>query len=766
MKFTNGYWLVRDQYTPIYAVEYFDSEIHGDELVVYASTVPVQQRGMTLNSALITVRLSSPMENVIKVSIAHFLGTPDKQPSFEKRKKEGNFVTISEDKEKIVFSSGKTNAVISKAKPYGWSLSFEEDGRVITGSAFRNMSCMVDKAAGKSYMLEQLLLDIGENVYGLGERYTPFVKNGQEVSIWNEDGGTASEQTYKNIPFYISSKGYGVFVDNPGDVQFELGSEKVERVSFSVEGQKLDYYLINGSTPKHTIELYTDLTGKPALPPAWSFGLWLTTSFTTSYDEETVTSFIQGMEDRNIPLHTFHFDCFWMKAYEWCSFEWDNETFPDPVGMLQRYKDRGLHICVWINSYIGQKSKLFKEGMEKGYFVKRTDGSVWQTDLWQAGMALVDFTNPAAVDWYTSKLEVLLDMGVDCFKTDFGERIPVTGVQYFDGSDPVRMHNYYTFLYNQAVFRLLERKRGLGEATLFARSATAGGQQFPVHWGGDCSASYLSMAETLRGGLSLSLCGFGFWSHDIGGFESTASADVYKRWCAFGLLSSHSRLHGSQTYRVPWLFDEEACDVLRFFVNLKCRLMPYLYAKAMEAHEKGVPMLRAMFLEFPEDPNCLPLDRQYMLGDSLLVAPVFRSTGEVSYYLPAGKWTHLISGEEKEGGRWYNETYDYFSLPLFVREGSIIAFGDNDQTPDYDYENEVTYRVFPKTAAQCGNGETQTLTTTIIRADQTIGQTITMSLQDGKLSWRMTQASVKPFHIQIGTKTFDCGDVQGEAVYE
>ena len=765
MKFTNGYWLVRDQYTPIYAVEYFDSEIHGDELVVYASTVPVQQRGMTLNSALITVRLSSPMENVIKVSIAHFLGVPDKQPSFEKKKKEGNFVTISEDKEKIVFSSGRTNAVISKAKPYGWSLTFEEDGRLITGSAFRNMSCMVDKAAGKSYMLEQLLLDIGENVYGLGERYTPFVKNGQEVSIWNEDGGTASEQTYKNIPFYISSKGYGVFVDNPGDVQFELGSEKVERVSFSVEGQKLEYYLINGSTPKHTIELYTDLTGKPALPPAWSFGLWLTTSFTTSYDEETVTSFIQGMEDRNIPLHTFHFDCFWMKAYEWCSFEWDSETFPDPVGMLQRYKDRGLHICVWINSYIGQKSKLFKEGMEKGYFVKRTDGSVWQTDLWQAGMALVDFTNPAAVDWYTSKLEVLLDMGVDCFKTDFGERIPVTGVQYYDGSDPVRMHNYYTFLYNQAVFRLLERKRGLGEATLFARSATAGGQQFPVHWGGDCSASYLSMAETLRGGLSLSLCGFGFWSHDIGGFESTASADVYKRWCAFGLLSSHSRLHGSQTYRVPWLFDEEACDVLRFFVNLKCRLMPYLYAKAMEAHEKGIPMLRAMFLEFPDDPNCLPLDRQYMLGDSLLVAPVFRSNGEVSYYLPAGRWTHLISGEEHEGGRWYNETYDYFSLPLFVREGSIIAFGDNDQTPDYDYENEVTYRVFPKTDGQAAK-EAQTMSATIIRADQTIGQTIALSMQDGKLSWRMTQASVKPFHIEIGGRTFDCADVQGETEYK
>ena len=229
-------------------------------------------------------------------------------------------------------------------------------------------------------------------------------------------------------------------------------------------------------------------------------------------------SFIDGMLDRGIPLRVFHFDCFWMKEFHWSDFVWDERVFPDPEGMLKRIKAKGLNICVWINSYIGQESVLFAEGVEKGYFVKRTNGDVWQWDMWQPGMALVDFTNPEACRWFQSKLEVLLDMGVDCFKTDFGERIPTEDVVYFDGSDPKKMHNYYTYLYNKCVYELLEKKRGKGEAVLFARSATAGGQKFPVHWGGDCWSDYESMEESLRGGLSLCMSGFGYWSHDIGGF--------------------------------------------------------------------------------------------------------------------------------------------------------------------------------------------------------------------------------------------------------
>ncbi|MDD6043181.1 MAG: alpha-xylosidase, partial [Eubacteriaceae bacterium] len=373
-------------------------------------------------------------------------------------------------------------------------------------------------------------------------------------------------------------------------------------------------------------------------------------------------------------------------------------VFPDPEGMLQRIKAKGLKICVWINSYIAQESPLFDEGMEKGYLLKRPDGSVWQWDMWQPGMGIVDFTNPAACEWFQSKLEVLLDMGVDCFKTDFGERIP-TDCVYYNGMDPVKMHNYYTYLYNKTVFELLERKRGKNEAVLFARSATAGGQKFPVHWGGDCWSDYESMEESLRGGLSLQMSGFGFWSHDIGGFESTSTPDVYKRWCAFGLLSSHSRLHGSTSYRVPWAYDEESVDVVRFFTRLKARLMPYLWKTAITAHTEGIPSMRAMVLEYTQDKMCNYLDKQYMLGDSLLVAPIFNEEGIGEYYLPEeqGAWTNFFTGEREEGGKWYSRKYGYLDIPLMVRPNSVIAVGACEEGPEYDYAENVTFRVYEVT---------------------------------------------------------------------
>ena len=689
MKFTDGYWHMRPEVTPHYAVQAHEIEIADAALTAYAATKPQQGRGDTLNLPLLTVRFSAPMANVIRVQVVHHKGGGDRGPAFELKPQPAPEVRISEDADATTLTSGALSVRVAKGPD--WRVEFLDGDRAVTSSGWRGLALM-ETPAGR-FMVEQLTLGVGECVYGLGERFTPFVRNGQVVDLWNEDGGTASELAYKNVPFYLTNRGYGVFVNHPEKVSYEIASEKVERVQFSVPGETLDYFVIYGPTPKEVLDRYTRLTGRPALPPAWSFGLWLTTSFTTSYDEATVTGFIQGMADRDLPLHVFHFDCFWMKEFHWCNFEWDRRCFPDPAAMLARLKARGLKICVWINPYIAQRSALFDEGMAAGYLVKRADGSVWQWDRWQAGMGLVDFTNPAACRWFREKLASLVEMGVDCFKTDFGERIP-TDVVWHDGSDPLKMHNYYTHLYNQTVFELLEEKLGVGGATVFARSATAGGQQFPVHWGGDSTATFESMAESLRGGLSLGLSGFGFWSHDMGGFEQTASADVYKRWCAFGLLSSHSRLHGSSSYRVPWLFDEEAVDVLRFFTNLKCRLMPYLFAAAVEAHTAGVPTMRAMPLEFPADPGCDTLDRQYMLGPSLLVAPVFTPDGIVDYYLPAGRWTHFLTGQVIEGGRWLRERHDFLSLPLLARPNTIIAVGADDQRPDYDFADGITFHVF------------------------------------------------------------------------
>lgn len=687
MKFTNGYWLMRKEIEPIYAVEYGYHKVREGQLTVYVSTKAVTGRADTVNLPMLTVTLSSPIENVIKVTVEHFKGQLEEGPRIQINKINRQ-VQIEESEGYLSYQSGSLSAKITKESK-SWRVAFYEENTLLTESSYRNMAHMTNQKTGKTYMVEQLAIDVDEYLYGFGERFTPFVKNGQSIDMWNEDGGTSSEQTYKNIPFYLSNKGYGVLVDNLGDVSFEIASEKVERAQFSVEGEKLSYYIISGKTPKKTLELYTLLTGRPALPPAWSFGLWLTTSFSTDYNESIVSNFIKGMEDRNIPLHVFHFDCFWMRALEWCNLKWNQDLFGNPKSMLDRFHKRGLKVSLWINPYVAQNSDLFEEGMKKGYFIKKTDGSVWQTDMWQSGMAIIDFTNPDATKWYQDKLRILSKMGVDSFKTDFGERIPVVGIMYYDHSDPVKMHNYYSILYNKAVFEVVEETKGKGKATLFARAATVGGQQYPVHWGGDCSATYPSMAETLRGGLSLSTCGFGFWSHDISGFEQTATPDIYKRWCAFGLLSSHSRLHGGVSYRVPWLFDEESCDVLRKFVALKCSLMPYLYGQAVISHEQGIPMHRPMFMEFAGDRSCETLDKEYMLGESLLVAPIFKEDGSVEYYLPEGKWTHLLSEQIVDGGKWKKEKYDYFSLPLWVKEGTILPIGKEKTKVEYDYTDGV-----------------------------------------------------------------------------
>ena len=686
MKFTNGYWLLREGVTAYYPAEAYDVEEFCGGLRIYAPVKPIQRRGDTLNCPMLTIEFTSPMEGVVGVRCVHHDGRFKRPPAFQKNS--APIVCRTQITDDIaVLQTGELRVEVQR---HPFCIRYFEQGRLLTSSDERNLAYLVDH--GKAYTIEQLLLSVGEYIYGLGERFTPYVKNGQTIETWNEDGGTASQIAYKSIPFYTSSRGYGVFADHPENVFYEIGSEKVSRVSFGVEGEELRYYLISGGQKK-VLERYTALTGKPALPPAWSFGLWLTSSFTTSYDEKTVSSFIDGMRQRDIPLEVFHFDCFWMREFNWCDFEWDARQFPEPVAMLKRYKETGLKICVWINPYIGQRSPLFDEGCKNGYLLRRPNGDVWQWDMWQAGMALVDFTNPDACRWYRSKLQKLLDAGVDCFKTDFGERIP-TDVVYYDGSDPVAMHNYYTYLYNETVFRLLEEERGAGEACLFARSATAGGQQFPVHWGGDCSAQYVSMAETLRGGLSLAHSGFAFWSHDISGFEATATPDLYKRWCAFGLLSTHSRLHGSSSYRVPWNFDEESVDVLRYFTKLKMHLMPYLFAQAVTAHNPGVPVMRPMVLEFENDPACRTLDRQYMLGESILVAPIMNEEGIGEYYLPKGTWTHLLSGEAVQGGCWMENKYDYFSLPLFVRENTLLPFGSTSDCPSYDYAQNVELRLY------------------------------------------------------------------------
>lgn len=603
MKFTNGYWMIRDGVDALYAREAYElaADATTESLNVLAPTSVVRGRYDTLNLPTFNVDITTPAEGVIRVCAEHWQGATE-YPGFPLNADEpGNrdYVTVQANGNgdgevgvngaDVTLTTGGLTVKVVKGAP--WNLTFiGEDGKVLTESAGKSLGrfklgaesnvtaqpvsefgvTMDGSARDESdvFIAIQLHLSVGEDVYGLGERFGAYVKNGQSVDIWNEDGGTASEQGYKDIPFYTTSNGYGVLVNNRGHVSFEIGSENTEA---------------------------------------------------------TINSFIDGMAERDIPLAAFHYDCYWMREFHWCDFEWDKRFFGDIESTLKRLHE------------------------DKGYLVRKPNGEVWQTDFWQAGMGLVDFTNPAAREWFKDKVKALLNQGVDAIKTDFGERIP-RDVVWYDGSPKLSMHNWYTQLYNQAVFEAIEETYGKGNACLYARSATVGGQQQPVHWGGDCESTFNGMAQSLRAGLSLTSSGFGFWSHGIGGFEGAfPDPAVYKRWVAFGMLGSHSRLHGSTVYRVPWLFDEEdekngvalvpgqtAVDVVREFTKLKLELMPYVYQLGLQPHVNGTPVMRSMFVEFPDDPACRTLDRQYMFGPSMLVAPVFTYSGEVSYRFRCG----------------------------------------------------------------------------------------------------------------------------------
>lgn len=609
-------------------------------------------------------------------------------------------------------SSGALSATIS-AEEHSFDIRFHSsDGsKQLTSLLSRSVGLAYSPATSnpmqtgdmrdlKHYIFTQTSLAVGESVHGLGERFGAFNKVGQSVQLWNADGGTSSDQAYKNVSFWLSSRGYGIFIDTPGKVDLEIGSERTNRVQTSVEGQRLKWYIIYGPTPKEVLKRYSILTGRPGKVPSWSFGLWLSTSFTTNYDEATVTSFLEGMKERDTQVDVFHYDCFWMKAFKWTDFVFDSERFPDPKAQISRLKSSGLanKVCVWINPYIAQHGAAFATAAEKGYLLKRKNGDVWQWDLWQGGMGLVDFTNPEACKWYVECLNGLFDKGVDAIKTDFGERVPTLDVAWHDAAvDPHKMHNYYAFLYNKVVYEALQARFGKDEAVLFARAACAGTQRFPLQWGGDCESTPEAMGESVRGGLSLGLSGFAYWSVDIGGFEGSPPPWIYKRWVAFGLLCSHSRLHGSSSYRVPWTIDgddkgDQGCSrTLSRWTALKTRLMPYLRAQAARAVEGGCPLsLRAACLEFPDDPTAWYLDRQFFVGDGLLAAPIFDESGEVEFYLPRGTWTCFFTNQTRQGPGWFRERHGFGTLPLYVRENTVLVLGkEGTRGAVYDYAADV-----------------------------------------------------------------------------
>ena len=527
-----------------------------------------------------------------------------------------------------------------------------------------------------------------EHLYGLGEKFTPLDKQQQRIVTWTQDAfGSTSERSHKNIPFMLSTRGYGVFLDTGARITWDLGNVSCQSYTMTVESGALDAYIMYGPDPAAILERYTALTGRAPVPPKWTFGLWL--SSTGAYrDQDAIQRLIDGLDEHDIPADVIHIDTWWMRWRKYCDFCWDRDAFPDVEGFIADLHAQGYRLSLWEHPYISIESDLYEVGRQNGYFLTRPDGEVYVIDYglslaprpdgvvriatpetsWNARVAIVDITNPNAVAWFQDLHRPVLQMGADVFKTDFGEDIPEDAV-FDNGQTGATMHNLYPLYYNRAVFEVTEQERGDG--VVWGRAGTAGSQRYPICWSGDPAADFDSLAGTIRGGLSIGLSGVPFWSHDIGAFRDLPSPELYVRWAQFGLFSSHSRMHGDSP-REPWYFGPEATAIVREYVKLRYALFPYLYSAAHEASRTGMPVIRAMPLAFPEDDSTHGHDLQYMLGPWLLVAPIYDNSGQRSVYLPAGRWIDYWTGAAYDGPANLHVDVPLDTLPLFVRGGAII----------------------------------------------------------------------------------------------
>ena len=499
-----------------------------------------------------------------------------------------------------------------------------------------------------------------EKVFGLGESFTRLDKRGQRVIAYLRDAnGTQNSRQYKAVPFFLSSQGYGMFVHTSAPVTFDVGAEFDGHHTIYAGDELLDLFVFLGE-PQDVVSEYTALTGRSPVPPLWSFGLWMSR---ITYDNEAqVREVAQRLREEEIPADVIHLDTGWFET-DWRSdYAFAASRFDDPEAMVQDLLDDGFRVSLWQLPYFTRQNRLWDEIVANGYHVRDAGGVLPAED------AILDFSNPEAVAWYQGKLRGLLAMGVGAIKADFAEDAPLDGL-YASGRTGWYEHNLYPVRYNRAVFEVTEDVTGDG--ILWGRSAWAGSQRYPVHWGGDAENTESAMAATLRGGLSMGLSGFSFWSHDIGGFVLRAPRDLYRRWTPFGALTSHTRTHGAPP-REPWEYDEALTDDFRRAMEMKYRLLPYVYAQAVAASAKGHPMLRALFFDYPDDPTSWLIEDEYLFGTDLLVAPLFDESASRRVYLPPGGWTDYQTGARYAGGQWHEIEAGAIPIVVLARDGAAI----------------------------------------------------------------------------------------------
>ncbi len=690
----------------------------GPSGVTHAEVLATEPQGVTLKAVTgdgqtLAAQITAVADGVIRVRLAQDLGTQSRSARAITLVKEPTYTdgTVSLDRNQVLVTAGDLVAELTLAP---WQLRFRERaGRFLVeqNTGERDISgrmrvlpfgrSLVNGAVVAYH--ETFTARPDEHFFGFGEKFTGFDKRGQRIVSWNYDAfGTESERAYKNVPFYISSRGYGVLVASGMATEFDLCHDTHSCVQIVVPDDLLDYYLIAGPTPAQVLDRYNLLTSRPTLPPAWAFGTWISGGFFAD-SQERVLERARTIRAKGIPCDVLHLDCYWQTPGHWSDLRWDPKAFPDPTAMLAELKELGFQTCLWINPYISHRSPVFQEAAERGFLLRHADGRVYIADTWHGSHApggIVDFTSPEATAWFQDQLRRLLEQGVAVFKSDFAEGVPVDA-HASNGMTGEELHNVYALLYNDAVAEVTRQVTGY--SLVWARSSFTGGQRHAAQWGGDATASYPAMASTLRGGLSYALSGVPFWSHDIGGFTGTPSDDLYVRWAQFGALSPLVRFHGT-TSRLPWEFGPEAERAAVEALRLRYRLIPYLYSTAVDSSRTGAPMMRPVVFDSFTDPVAWSVDLQYRLGPDLLVAPVFGPETSRSVYLPQGRWVDYWSGEVYTGERYVTVSAPLEQVPLFVRDGALLPTTDIT-----DRVGDDPYRAVTVTCWNLSDGETSTI---------------------------------------------------------
>ena len=529
----------------------------------------------------------------------------------------------------------------------------------------------------------------GERIYGCGESFTSLNKVGQKVHLSVTDPqGPETDGQYKPVPFFFSNRGYGVFMHTSAPVTCDFGSSYIGADRLFMGDEQLDLFVFFGD-PKDILYEYTEITGKSPMLPLWSFGTWM--SRITYFSQKEGLEIARQLRAHRIPSDVIHFDTGWFGTDWQCDYEFAKDRFEDPVKMLRQLSKDGFHTCLWQLPYFTPQNRFFPEIVEKGIHVRNATGGMPVED------AILDFSNPETVAWYQSKIEGLMKQGVSTIKCDFGEAAPYNGF-YHSGKGGLYEHNLYPLRYNKALWEVVERCHP-GEGIIWARSAWAGSQRYALHWGGDAATTNIGLLGDLRGGLSFGLSGFSFWSHDMGGFVTASPEDIYRRWLPFGFLSSHTRAHGAPPTE-PWLISESFTDAFRACAEMKYKLMPYVYAQAKDCSERGLPMVRDLLVEFPDDKGAWLVEDEYMFGSQMLVAPLMESGNSRDVYLPQGKWIDYQTGKVYDGGY---QTIEAGSIPavILVRDGSLIPHAPLAQSTDQIDWSAIELRPYKVAATNC-----------------------------------------------------------------